>query len=118
RPADAVHELAAERHDRAVATRADGQLLDRQVAIARGRVLLAPRERAVHRASGALRELGRHEGVLAGVVLRAEAAAHELADDANLVARNPELLGDGASNDPDVLSRGVDVERVVDTFAD
>ncbi len=48
-PADRVDELAAERDDRAVAARADDELLDRRVAVAGGGVLLAPGQRAAHR---------------------------------------------------------------------
>src|SRR5205085_971386 len=83
--ADRVHELAAERGQRAVATRADDIALDRRVAAAGGNVLLAPRQRAADGAARPLRELRGDEGVLAWAVLRAEAAAHVLADDAHLV---------------------------------
>ena len=66
----------------------------------------------------ALRELRGDERVLVRAVLRAEAAAHVLADDAHLVARHPELLGDRVADAPDVLRRDVDVERVAHPLAD
>ncbi len=72
----------------------------------------------MHGASRPLCELRRGERVFAGIVLRAEAAAHVLTDDAHLVAGDAELLGDPVANAPDVLRRGVDVERVADPFAD
>ena len=97
--------------------RADRELLDRRVAVAGRRVLLATGQRAVNRPPGSLRKLGGDERVLARVVLRAEAAAHVLADDAHLVAGDPELLRDGVADAPDVLRRDVDVERVADPFA-
>src|SRR5262245_53924144 len=67
--------------------------------------------------AGALRELRCDERVVARAVLRAEAAAHELADDAHLVPREPELVGDLVPDAPDELRRDVDVERVAAPLA-
>src|SRR5262249_14443752 len=78
---DPVHAPAPECGERAVAARADRVALDRRVAVTGGDVLLAPRQRAANRATGAARQLGGDERVLARAVLRAEAAAHVLADD-------------------------------------
>ena len=65
-----------------------------------------------------LRELGRDERVVAGAVLRPEAAAHELADDPNLVGRQAQLPGDLVPHAPDELGRDVDVEAVALPLAD
>src|SRR6059058_5561667 len=67
---------------------------------------------AAHGGAGLARERDRDEGVVARGVFRAEAAAHEVADDAHLVGRQAERLGDLVANAPDVLRRGVDLERV------
>jgi hypothetical protein len=56
--------------------------------------------------------LGCDERVLAGMVLRAEAAAHVQADHAHLVLGDPELLRGLGADAPDELGRGVDVEDV------
>ena len=112
RPADRVRELAVERDDRPVAACAGAKPLDRGVAVARGGVLLAPCECAAHRPPRPLRELGSDVRVLVGAVLRAEAAAHVLADDAHLVLGQPERVGDRLADAPDVLRRDVDVEHV------
>ena len=53
-----------------------------------------------------------------GAVLRAEAAAHEVADDAHLVRGQAERLGDVGADAPDELRRDVDVERVALPAAD
>ena len=82
-----------------------------------GEVLLAPRERAADRTAGALCELDRDERVVARAVLRAEAAAHELADDAHLVRREAELARDLVADAEDELRRDVDVERVAAPLA-
>ena len=95
-----------------------GDALHGRVPVPADDVLLAPRERAAHGPAGPLRELGREQDVVAGAVLRAEAAAHELADDANPVLRQPERLGELAPNAPDVLRRDVDVEPVAAPLAD
>ena len=116
--ADRVHELAAERRQRAVAARADDIALDRRVAAAGGDVLLAPRQRAADCAARPPRELRGDEGVFARAVLRAEAAAHVLADDAHLVGGQVEGLRLLLGHAPDVLSRGVDLEHVAVPAAD
>src|SRR5439155_21887855 len=87
RPADRRYELAFERGQRAVGACARAQLLDGRVAVAGVDVLLAPRQSAPDGATRALRELRGDERVVVGPVLRAEPAAHELADDAHLVGR-------------------------------
>ena len=113
-----VDELAAERNERSVGLGGRRESLDRRVAVARRDVLLAPRERALDRAARALRELGRDRRVVAGAVLRAEAAAHGVADDAHLVRRKAEVLGHGVADAPDVLGRDVDRDAVVLPVAD
>ena len=118
RPADGVRELAVERDDRPVAARAGAEPLDRRVAVARGGVLVAARERAAHGPPRPLSKLGGDERVLVRPVLRAEAAAHELAHDAHLVRRHLERLGDGVAHAPDELRRDVDVEDVARPLAD
>src|SRR5204863_5213639 len=92
--------------------------LDRGVAVAGRRVLLAACQRAAHRPSRALRELGRDERVLVRAVLRTEAAAHELTDDPDLVLRQAERLGDLLPDTPDELRRNVDVKGVSLPLAD
>ena len=89
-PAERAEVLAAERGQRAVRARARGDALDRRVAVAGDHVLLAARHRAANRPAGAARQLGGDARVVAGAVLRAEAAAHVLADDAHLVRREAE----------------------------
>src|SRR5205085_5246782 len=79
--------------------------------------LLATRERALDRAARALREPDRDVGVVARVVLRAEAAAHVVADDAHFVARQAERLRDLLADAPDELRRDVDDEPVALPFA-
>src|SRR5439155_8811233 len=106
-----------ERGERAVGSRAGTELLDRRVAVPRVEVLLATRERALDRAARALRELDRDVGVVARVVLRAEAAAHVVADDAHFVARQAERLRDLLADAPDELRRDVDDEPVALPFA-
>ena len=68
--------------------------------------------------AGALRQLGGDERVLAGMVLRAEAAAHVVADDPHVVLRDPELLGGLLAHAPDELRGGVQVEDVPFPLAD
>jgi hypothetical protein len=101
-----------------VGARAGHEPLDRGVAIAADEVLLAAAERAAHWGAGLACEGDRDEGVVAGVVLGAEASAHEVADDAHLVARQAEGLGDVVTDAPDVLRRDVDLERVTLPAAD
>ena len=62
-------------------------------------------------------QLGGDHRVVAGRALGAEAAAHEAADDAHLVLRELERLGDLVPDAPKELSRGVDDERVALPFA-
>jgi hypothetical protein len=112
-PADGVDELAAERRERPVGLRAGDEPLDGRVAVAGGRVLLASRERAPHRLARALRELGADVRVVAGPVLRAEAAAHELAHDAHVVGVQPELPRERVADAPDELRGDPDVELLV-----
>ena len=88
------------------------ELLDRRVAVPGVEVLLATRERALHRPARALRELDPDVRVVAGVVLRAEAAAHVVADDAHLVPRQAERVRDLLADAPDELRRDVDDELV------
>ena len=116
-PAGRVHELAGEREQRPVGLGGGGQPLNRGVAVPGREVLLAPGERAADRTAGALRELDRDERVVARAVLRAEAAAHELADDAHLVRREAELARDLVADAEDELRRDVDVERVAAPLA-
>ena len=116
-PADRVHVLAAERGERAVGARTGDEPLDRRIAVAGGDVLLATRERAAHRPPGARRERGGDQRVVTGVRLRAEAAAHELADDPHPVLREPHHVRDLAAHAPDVLRRGVHLERLADPAA-
>jgi hypothetical protein len=71
----------------------------------------------MHRTAGALRELRGDERVLARLVLRSEAAAHVLADHADLVARHAQRLRHAVAHAPDVLRRDVDVERVANPVA-
>ena len=100
RAADGVDEVAAERDERPVRRRRGGQPLDRRVAVAGGDVLLAPRQRAPDGPARSLRELGRDRRVVAGAVLRAEAAAHRVADDAHLVGRQVEVVRPSPSRMP------------------
>jgi hypothetical protein len=64
------------------------------------------------------RQLGRGERVLVGAVLRAEAAAHVLADHPHLVLRQSERGGDLGPDAPDVLGRDVQMQDVADPLAD
>src|SRR5262249_48287891 len=116
-PAGRVHELADEREQRPVGLRRCGQALNGRVAVAGGEVLRGPWERAPNGPARALRKLYRDVGVVAGAVLRAEAAAHELADDAHLVRGEAERPGDLVADAPDELRRDVDVERVAAPLA-
>ena len=93
-------------------------MLPGRVAVAADDVLVAPRDGATHRAAGPLRELGREQDRVVEARLRAEAAAHELADDAHLVGRHPERGRDLVADPPDPLRRDVDVERVAAPLAD
>src|SRR5206468_686257 len=101
-------ELAAERRDRAVRACARTQLLDRRVPVAAREVLLPAGERTPDGAAGPPREFGGDERVVAGAVLRSEAAAHEPADDAHPVGGQAERLGDLVAHAPDELRRDVD----------
>ena len=85
RPAERAGVLAAERGQRPVGPSRRGHALARGVAVAADDVLLAPGERAAHRAARPLRQLGREENVIADAGLGPEAAAHELADHPHLV---------------------------------
>ena len=69
-------------------------------------------ERAAHRPAGLAGERDRDVRVVAGPVLRAEAAAHVVADHAHAVGRQLELPGDRVADPPDELRRDVDLERV------
>ncbi len=94
------------------------EALDGRVAVAGCLVLLAPGQRTADGPAGPPRELGGDERVVAGAVLRSEAAAHELADHTNLVGRQAQLLGDLVAHAPDELGRDVDVETVALPLAD
>ena len=117
-PADGHDEVAGERGQRPVGLRAGTEPLDGRMPVSADQVLLAARERAADGPSGALGDLRGDERVLAGMVLRAEAAAHEVADDAHLVLRDAELLGGLRAHAPDELRRGVEVEDVAFPLAD
>jgi hypothetical protein len=111
-PAERADVLALQRGDRPVRARADGQPLDRRVAVAGVEVLLAPGQRALHGPARAARELDGDEREVAGVGLGAEATAHVLTDDANPVRRQVEALRQAVPRPPDPLRRGVDGELV------
>src|SRR5207249_390109 len=81
-------------------------------------VLLAASERAPYGPTRALRQLRRNGCVVAWAVLRAEAAAHRVAHDADLVRRQSELLRHVPANTPDVLRRDVDRDSVLFPVAD
>ena len=117
-PADRVQELAVERDQRAVRAGAGAEPLDRRVAVAGGEVLLAARQRAVHRPPGPAGERDRDVGVVARAVLGAEAAAHVVADHAHAVGGQLELLRDRVAHAPDELRRDVDLERLALPAAD
>jgi hypothetical protein len=112
RPPDRVHVLGVERDERAVGARAYSQPLNRRVAVAGREILFSARKRAAHRAARLAGERDRDVGVVAGVVLRAEAAAHVVADDPHPVGGQLQLLGDRRAHAPDELRRDVDLERV------
>jgi hypothetical protein len=112
-PADGIDELAAERGERPVRFRPGDEPLNGRVAVAGRGVLLAARQRALHRAARPFRQLGADVRVVAGPVLRAEPAAHELADDAHVVRVEPELTRQRVADAPDVLRRDPDLELVV-----
>ena len=116
-PPGCVHVLAGQRDERPVRARCRGQALDRRVPVAGREVLLAAGERAAHGTSRPPGELGGHEGVVVRAVLRAEAAAHELADDAHLVGRETELRRNLVAHAPDELGRDVDVETIAAPLA-
>jgi hypothetical protein len=117
-PAHGVRELTAERDQRAVGASARAQPLNRRIAVAGCLALFPPRQRAAHGPASAARELGCDPRVVARAVLRPEAAAHELAEDAHAVGRQPELLGQLVADAPDVLRRDVHDERVAFPGAD
>ena len=110
--------LAAERGEGAVRAGGCGDVLPRRVAVPADDVLVAARDRAAHGTPGPLRELGREQDGVVEAGLRAEAAAHELADDAHLVGRQPERGREVVAGSPDPLRRDVRVERVPAPLAD
>src|SRR4029078_1709076 len=112
RPADRGHVLGLEGDERSVGARAGAELLDRAVAVAGGEVLLTARERAAHRPARLLGERDRDVRVVTGPVLRAEAAAHVVADHPHAVGREAELLADRVADPPDELRRDVELERL------
>ncbi len=111
-PACRVDELALERRQRPVRAGSGTQTLDRRVAVPGVEVLLAPVERALDRTSRLPGEIGGDVGVVPRPVLRAESAAHEAAHDADVIRRQPVVLGDALADLPDGLCRDVDREPV------
>ncbi len=90
----------------------------RRVAVAADDVLVAARDGAADRAARTARELGREQDVVPDAVLRPEAAAHELADDADPVGRQTQPAAEVVPEPPDVLRGDVDVEPVAAPLAD
>ena len=117
-PPERAGVLAAERGERAVRAGGCGDVLPGRVAVPADDVLVAARDGAARRAPGPLRELGGEQDGVVEACLRAEAAAHELADDAHLVGRQPERRREVVAGPPDPLGRDVDVERVPAPLAD
>ena len=119
-PADAHrdHGGGLDRRERAVAARADPVGLHGGSAMAGGDALAAPVVDEPDGPAGDAREMGREQALDRGALLRAEAAAHELAGHVHAIGIEIEALRELAARVEDALRRDPRVQLVLRPVGD